>query len=125
MTNELEDAKYINLRSYKRDGNPVDTPVWQAPLDGKLMVFTDGTSFKVKRIRRNPTVQVARCGARGQLRGPWVNATCRIVEPGDPMEARAYAALNAKYGLVMRVGTWLSTLAGRVKRRRVLEISLA
>ena len=33
----LDDAKYISLRSYRRDGAPVDTPVWQAPLDGKLV----------------------------------------------------------------------------------------
>lgn len=120
----VDDAKYINLRSFKRDGNPVDTPVWQTPLDGKLYVFTDGTSYKVKRVGRNPKVQVARCDMRGGLLGPWLDGTCRLVEPSEPVVERVYAALNRKYGLVMRVGTVLSTLSGRVKRRRVLEVSL-
>lgn len=120
----VDDARYINLRSYKRDGNPVDTPVWQVPLDGKLLVFTDGTSFKVKRIRRNPQVQVARCNVRGGLRGPWLAGTARLVEPGEPIEARTYRALVHKYGWQMRIGNFFSKLAGRQARRRVLEISL-
>lgn len=120
----LDDAQYINLRSYKRSGDPVDTPVWQAPVDGKLLVFTDGTSYKVKRIGRNPKVQVARCDVRGGLKGPWLPGTCRLVEPGEPIEAQAYAALKRKYGLMMGLLTVLSTLSGRVKRRRVLEISV-
>lgn len=120
----IDAATYINLRSYKRDGNPVDTPVWQAPLDGKLMVFTDGTSFKVKRIGRNPRVQVARCDVRGKLLGPWLDGSCELVEVGSELEREAYRVLTGKYGLLMRLGTVFSTLAGRAKRRRVLRIAL-
>ena len=62
----LDDAKYINLRTFKRDGGAVDTPVWCAPLDGKLVVFTLRESLKVKRIQRNPKAQAARknCSTR-------------------------------------------------------------
>jgi PPOX class probable F420-dependent enzyme len=118
-------SKYLSLRSYKKDGKPVDTPVWFAPLDQQWVVFTDGTSYKVKRIRRNPQVEVARCDGRGKLLGPWEAGRCRIVEDEPDTIKRAYAALNAKYGLVMRLVTFFSTLAGRVGRRRILEITLA
>jgi PPOX class probable F420-dependent enzyme len=118
------DAKYINLRSYKKDATPVDTPVWFAPLDGHQVVFTDGTSYKVKRIRRNPEVQVAVCDARGKLLGTWHSGACRVVESEPDYVARAYAALNQKYGLWMRAGTFFATLFGRVQRRRILAISL-
>ena len=121
----LDDAKYISLRSYRRDGGPVDTPVWQAPVDGKLLVFTDGTSFKVKRIRRNAKVQVARCDVRGKVLGPFFDGTCELVPEGSELEAQAYQALNRKYGLIMRMGTVFATLFGRVKRRRVLCIALS
>ena len=124
-TTPLDDAKYISLRSYRRDGTPVDTPVWQAPLDGKLVVFTDGTSYKVKRIGRNPQVQVARCDMRGKVLGPFMDGTCEIVPLGSELERQAYRALNHKYGLVMRLGTVFATLFGRVKRRRVLCIALS
>jgi PPOX class probable F420-dependent enzyme len=123
MGTPLDDAEYINLRSYRRDGSAADTPVWAAPLDGKLVVFTLRESFKVKRIQRNPKVQAARCDMRGKLLGPWLDGEARRVE--DPAhEARAYAALNAKYGFRMRAGTVLSTLIGRAKRRVVIEIAL-
>jgi len=119
----LDDARYINLRSYKRDGNPVDTPVWVAPLDGKLVIFTLRESFKVKRIARNPKVQAARCDVRGGLLGEWLDGSCRAVD--DPeLERRAYAALVRKYGWQMRVGNFFSALSGRMKRRLVMEISL-
>lgn len=123
MPTPLDDAEYINLRSYRKDGSPADTPVWCAPCDGKLVVFTLREAYKLKRIRRNPKVQVARCDVRGGLLGLWLDGQARVVEE-PAVEARAYAALNAKYGLRMRIGTLLSTLVGRAKRRVVIEISL-
>ena len=120
----LSVAKYFNLRSYKKDGNPVDTPVWFASVGERYVVFTDGTSYKVKRIRRNPKVQVARCDVRGKVLGPWIPAQCRPVENEPELVARAYDALNAKYGLMMRMGTFFATLAGRVGRRLILEVAL-
>jgi len=115
---------YISLRSFKRDGGPVDTPVWCAPLDGKLVVFTLRESFKVKRIARDPRVQVARCDVRGKLLGDFVPGTCQQLEVGSEREARAYQAFIEKYGLTMRIGNVLSALSGRKRRRVVLEITL-
>jgi PPOX class probable F420-dependent enzyme len=124
---DLRDAKYINLRSFKKNGQPVDTPVWFAEVAAdRLVVFTDGTSYKVKRIRRNPQVEIARCDMRGKLLGSWSGATCRALEQAQEPDsiARAYDALNAKYGFLMRAGTVFATLAGRTKRRLILEITL-
>lgn len=120
----IDDANYFNLRSFKKDGKPVDTPVWFAKLGDRYVVFTDGTSYKVKRIRRNPKVEIARCDARGKLQGPWQPASCRVVEDDPQRIADAYAALNAKYGFLMRFGTAFATLVGRVGRRKILEVSL-
>ncbi len=123
-TTPLDDAQYVSLRSYRKDGSARDTPVWVAPLDGKLMVFTLDDAYKVKRIARNPAVQLARCDARGGNVGEWHNGRCVAVERGSDQERRAYDAFNRKYGLIMRLGTVLSTLVGRVHKRLVLEISL-
>jgi uncharacterized protein len=118
------DSKYVNLRSFKRDGSAVDTPVWFATLDGRIVIFTDGTSYKVKRIRRNSKVELARCDVRGGLLGPWTSGRIRVVEGNPELISRAYDALNAKYGWIMRLLTVFSTLAGRVKRRLILEVTL-
>lgn len=124
MGTALDDAEYVNLRSYRRDGSGADTPVWVAPWQGKLAVFTLRESYKVKRIRREPRVQVARCDVRGKLRGPWLDGRARIVT--DHAEERAaYAQFNEKYRLRMRIGTVFSTLVGRAKRRVILEITLS
>jgi PPOX class probable F420-dependent enzyme len=123
MGTPLDRDPYVSLLSFKRDGSGVETPVWAAPLDGRLVVFTLKDSFKVKRIRRNPKVRVAKCGVAGKLLGPWHDGTCVLV--ADPAhEARAYDALNAKYGWQMRLGTLLRSIFGGLDKRCVLEISL-
>jgi PPOX class probable F420-dependent enzyme len=119
----LDHDAYVSLLSYKRDGSAVETPVWAAPLDGKLVVFTLKDSFKVKRIRRNQRVRVAKCGMAGKVLGPWHDGTCVLVT--DPAhEARAYDALNAKYGWQMRLGTLMRSIFGGLDKRAVLEIAL-
>lgn len=123
MGTPLDRDPYVSLLSWKRDGSGVETPVWAAPLDGKLVVFTLKDSFKVKRVRRNPKVRVAKCGVAGKLLGPWHDGTCVLVT--DPAhEARAYDALNAKYGWQMRLGTLMRSLFGGLDKRCVLEIAL-
>jgi uncharacterized protein len=123
MGTPLDRESYVSLRSFKRDGGPVDTAVWAAPLDGGLVVFTLRESFKVKRLRRNPRVQVAACGMFGSVTGPWHDGTCVLVQ--DPARiAAAFAALDAKYGWQMRVGTLMRRLVGGEDRRVILDIRL-
>jgi PPOX class probable F420-dependent enzyme len=119
----LDTASYISLGSFKKDGSIVQTPVWVAPLDGKLVVFTLRETYKLKRVARNPKVRVAKCDVRGNILGQWFDGTCKIVEDAAH-EKEAYAAFRDKYGLMMRLGDMMSTLTGRIKRRVMLEITL-
>jgi uncharacterized protein len=119
----LADERYINLETFKKDGNGVKTPVWCAGLDGKIVVLTDGTSYKVKRLQRNPKVRVAPCDVRGNVRGAWVDGECRILD--DPAHAqRVHRALTDKYGWQMWLLDLGATIGRRVKRRAFLEISV-
>jgi PPOX class probable F420-dependent enzyme len=124
MGTPLDGERYVNLESFKKDGIGVKTPVWAAPLDGKLMIFTDGTSYKVKRIARNPKVRVAACDGRGRVSGPWYDGTCRILADAAEGE-QARAALRRKYGWMFAVADFLSRLSGRAKRRKYLEVTLS
>jgi uncharacterized protein len=119
----LADERYLNLETFKKDGNGVKTPVWVAGLDGKIVVLTDGTSYKVKRVQKNPKARVAPCDVRGNVRGPWVDAECRIIDDPDRAQ-RAHRALKAKYGWQMWLLDVGATIGGRVKRRAFLEISV-
>ena len=115
---------YVNLETFKRDGTGVKTPVWAAALDGNLVVFTDGTSYKVKRVRRSSRARVAACDARGGSTGTWFDAECWVIDDAD-REARAYDALREKYGWQMRLVDLFSWLFGRYDRRVVLEVRVA
>lgn len=116
---------YCRITTFKRDGKPVGVPVWQAVSQGKVWIFTEASSWKVKRLRRDPRVEVTTCDWRGNLDGgPTWTGTGRVVD--DPATvARAYEALDAKYGWQKWLTDTLSKLAGRYDKRAMLEITLA
>ena len=119
----VDQARYINLESFKKNGDGVKTPVWCATLDDKIVLFSEGKAYKVKRVRNNPRVRIAECDVRGKVLGPWLEGTARVVD--DPgREAAAYAALRKKYGWQMGILDFFSGLAGKKKQRAVLEIAL-
>ena len=74
-------GKYLSVTSFRADGTAVATPVWFVQRGEGLLVETDADSFKVKRIRTNPRVLVAACGASGRLHGEQVEARAEILGP--------------------------------------------
>jgi PPOX class probable F420-dependent enzyme len=117
------DDSYVSLETFRKDGTGVKTPVWAAPLDGTLVVFSEGSSYKVKRLRRDPRVRVAACDMRGKVRGDWVEGTGRVIE--DPAHiVRALGALRDKYGFQSAMTDFFARLTGRFGRRAYLEITL-
>ena len=121
LLDSLAAESYVSLGTFRKNGTTVETPVWVAPLDGRLVVVTDGTSAKVKRIRANERVRLAACDVRGKVRGNWLEGRARIIADRDHAE-RAHAALIAKYGWQMRLLDLGSWLGGRISRRAYLEI---
>jgi PPOX class probable F420-dependent enzyme len=97
---ELRGHKYVSLVTYRKTGVPVHTPVWFADEGGKLYVFTNPKSGKVKRVRNNPDVRVAPSTFRGKIMGPEFAARARILNTSDAAHARQL--LERKYWL-MRV----------------------
>src|SRR6478672_5297751 len=91
----LDHERYINLETFKKDGNGVKTPVWAAPLDGKLVVFSEAKAYKIKRLRRDPRFRAAGCDMRGKVHGEWHAGSGRIVEDQAQI-ARILDALGRK-----------------------------
>ena len=95
--------KYLNLETFKKNGEGVKTPVWFAgdpsgSLDSgeaRLFVYTIGVSGKVKRIRNNPKVRIAPCDMRGKVTGDLVAAEAEILAGGEAR--RGMGLLNRKY----------------------------
>lgn len=105
--------KYIRLTTFRRDGTPVPTPVWLVGDGDHLLVITDASTGKVKRIRHTPRVLVAPSDARGRVRAGAtdVEAVAEIVT--DPAEVRRLTDLvKARYGLGYRVAMFVQKLRG-------------
>jgi PPOX class probable F420-dependent enzyme len=103
--------KHLNLESVKRDGMPVQTPVWFAEEQGVPYVYTLANAGKVKRIRRNSRVRLAPCTMRGTVIGPWVEAQATIVDATTA--AHGHALLRHKYGWLKGIGDLFSRLLHR------------
>lgn len=76
-------GKYLSLTSYRKDGSPVSTPVWFVDDGERYYVITSASSYKAKRIRRNPSVTVARCTASGKLRGAPIPARAELLPASE------------------------------------------
>jgi PPOX class probable F420-dependent enzyme len=94
----LAGADHVSLVSLRRDGARVATAVWFAVVDGKLYLRTIADSGKVRRVRREPRVELAPCTADGSVTGPYFAGRARVLAPDDPACARANEALDARYG---------------------------
>jgi len=119
----LDRESYVSLATFRRNGKAVETPVWFAPANGKLYVFSEAKAGKMKRLKNDPVCRVAACDVRGKIHDEWIRGQARRVD-SDEVVATAYDALLAKYGWLMRLTDFLSRLTGRYDARAIIEIEL-
>ena len=108
----LSGHKYINLETYKRNGQPVATPVWFTLDDNNKMIYviTRTETGKVKRLRNNSKVRIVPCGMRGQPKGEWLNGKATFASQKQ-LEI-ALTQRNKKYGLKARLSGLFSRTKG-------------
>jgi uncharacterized protein len=96
--------KYINLETYRKNGQGVRTPVWFVESDDEnhiLYVRTSDDTGKYKRIRNNPSVQIAPCDMRGGVKGKWVKGEARIATEDEKL--KAFKMIEKKYGMIYKM----------------------
>jgi uncharacterized protein len=95
---ELRGHKYALVVTFRRNGDPVPSPVWIAvDTDGRAFFQTGAKSGKVKRIRNDPRVLIARSNVRGKPRGQVLHASAQVLpREGWP---HAEATLAAAFGM--------------------------
>jgi PPOX class probable F420-dependent enzyme len=94
---QLRHSRYALLRSYRRDGTPVDTPIW-FDLDGRTMVFRTKVGPKTARITREPRVELRACDHRGRPPHGAAVLTGRATILAGPEADDANRALRRRYG---------------------------
>lgn len=117
----LHKQQYINIETFRKNGEGVRTPVWFVQEGDSVFVYTVADSGKVKRIRREPHVKIAPCKMDGTPIGDWFPAIAHEL-PDAETGARVDKLMDKKYGLMKK----LFGLSGRTKKQKhtVLEIRL-
>ncbi len=94
---QFDGEKYISIETFKKNGQGVKTPVWFVLHQGAFYVYTEADSWKVKRIRNNARVRVAKCDIRGNVKGAFIDGTGQIIDGEERMVADKL--LDQKYFL--------------------------
>lgn len=120
---QLRNQRYISLETYRRNDQPVRTPVWFAEQNGRLYLYSMAEAGKVKRIRNNSRVALAPSDARGRVAegAEWLKGTARLLSGAEARHA--HELLVHKYGWQRRLLDFFWILGGR-KSRAALEITL-
>ncbi len=123
---DLAKAQYILLTTFTKDGRPKPTPIWAA-LDkesgDRLLVITEGKSWKVKRIRNTPRVTLATCTMRGRPISEAVEGTAAVLDQSQT--GAVYDAIGSRYGILGWLFNFFSKLRGGMENNVGLELKVA
>lgn len=115
---QFSDRKYLNLESYRKNGEAVRTPLWYAQQAQTLYVYTGADTWKVKRVRKNPRIRIVPCSMRGAPEGEWIEARVRFVQGEE--EAKGRQLLDRKYGWQKRLIDW----SGKLRKTRTVVMAI-
>ena len=119
---ELGEAKYIAFETFKKSGEGVNTPLWVVGKEGKLFARTDRNSWKVKRLRNNKRIRVAKSDRQGKPEGEWFEGKARLLENPSAQEDIA-KRLAAKYGFQYRLINFLNRLRRAQTNPVIIEMT--
>ncbi len=123
---DLAKSQYILLTTFTKDGRPKPTPIWAAPdkeRGDRLLVITQGNSWKVKRIRNTPRVTMATCTMGGRPTSEAVEGTGALLDKSET--GTVYDAIGKRYGIMGTVFNFFSKLRGGMENNVGLELKVA
>lgn len=118
---EIASHRYMAFTTFRRTGEPVDTPVWVADLGDDTVGFTTAaTSGKVRRLAHTCDVVVSPCSMRGVVvsGAPQWLGTATVVVGSE--HARVRAAIARRY----RPQLFLIDVVSRLRRRHTDEVGI-
>ena len=109
---EIESEKCISLETYRKNNEPIRTPVWFVIKDDLIYVVTRDQTGKVKRLRNNQQVKIATCNFKGKIKGQWISGTAKILTEEETKDAVKWR--EKKYGLMAKIAKFLSKGKGEL-----------
>jgi PPOX class probable F420-dependent enzyme len=117
---DVAKAQYVLLTTFTKDGRSKPTPIWAANDGDRLLMITQGKSWKVKRIRNTPRVTLAICDMGGKPKSDAIEATATILDASQT--GLVYDAIGREYGIVGKAFNLFSKLRGGMKNNIGLEV---
>jgi PPOX class probable F420-dependent enzyme len=117
---DVAKSEYILLTTFTKDGRPKPTAIWAAPDGDRLVVITQESSWKVKRIRNTPRVTIAKCDRTGNPKGEAIDAVAAILDKSA--NGATYDAIGKRYGLLGKTFNLFSKLRGGMKNNVTVEL---
>jgi PPOX class probable F420-dependent enzyme len=109
---KLKNNKYILLETYKRNQQPVRTPVWFVLDKSIIYVITRDRTGKIKRLRNNSNLKICICTFNGKPIGDWVAGTAKFA---NEEETRIALQLRRKkYGFMEIIARFVSKSKGNL-----------
>jgi len=109
-TQQFENESYLNLETYRKNNQPIVTPVWFILNDNDIFIVTKEKTGKVKRLKNNNVVRVVPCNYRGVSKGTWVTGTAHFV--GSQEKSNILEMRDKKYGIKAKMASLLSIHKG-------------
>ena len=107
---DIKSQKYISLETYRKNNQPVKTPVWFVIKDNLVYVVTREQTGKVKRLGNNLQVKFALCSMKGKITGEWISGSAKILSEQETKEA--VMMRDKKYGFIAKIAKFASKNKG-------------
>ena len=93
----LAGHRYVLLRTFRRDGSGVDTPLWFAFVGDDLIARSNASTAKIRRITANPHVELRPCDWRGRaVDGPAWTGRAEVLSRAEGVAVEHH--LRTRYG---------------------------
>lgn len=92
---QLSQHKFISLTTYRKNGDPVSTPVVFAEHKGKIYVITGRNTGKIKRLLMNPAVILTPCDQVGNPTGISFDGYVRVMSQQEGEAIRGKLRFSA------------------------------
>ncbi len=117
--NQFEKQQYLNVETFRKNGNGVKTPVWFVQDGERLFLWTEAASGKARRIRNNARVRIAPSKADGTPVGEWVSASAQV-DDSSPALDQLKKLMGKKYGVAFSMFGFF----GRLRKSKYTAIQI-
>jgi uncharacterized protein len=117
VEDQFSGRRYINLESYRKNGEPKKTPVQSIEDNGIIYVRTDPKTWKARRIMGNPRVRIVVSDRNGKPLGSWVEGEARVIDGEE--RKRIQSLFRKEYGTI---GNLIVNFVARLREERLTAV---